>query len=285
MKIGITGISAERKWGDEYYQKTKSLGFLYHDFNMSNTSTPLYSDIEDESEKLIRKEKRLADKAGATIWQVHGPWRWPPADDTAEARAERFEKMARSIRAARLLGAKYWVIHPIMPFGIDDIKQNKSAQTKELNIEFMRQLLEVAKREEVTVCLENMPFKKFSISSPAAIIEIVEEIGDPAFAMCLDTGHANVNAEWDSPAEAIRKYGKYIKALHIHDNRGNNDDHLAPFEGTIDWEDFSSALKETDFNGVISLECEPPSSLPEDIYEDLFGIYARIANTITDRKY
>ena len=103
MKIGITSKLSERKWGDDYYKKAKSFGFSYHDFNMSNTNTPLYFD----NDELIKKEKALADAASATIWQVHGPWRWPPQDDTAERRAERAEKMAISIRAARLLGAKY----------------------------------------------------------------------------------------------------------------------------------------------------------------------------------
>ena len=284
MKTGITGTAHNRPWGDEFYNKIRSFGFDCNDFNMANTSSFIYGYDDKEFEEYIRKEKSLADSAGICISQVHGPWRWPPMDATPADRAERREKMARSMHAARLLGAKYWVVHPIMPFGVDDMKMGKEAETKTLNIEFMRELLKIAKREGVIICLENMPFLNFSLSSPSAIAKIVEEIGDPSFAMCLDTGHANNSKNFESPAEAMRRFGQYIKALHVHDNKGKGDDHMMPFEGTIDWKDFSAALNEVDFDGVVSLECEPPETLPDNIYEDLFPIYARIARSIMGSK-
>jgi sugar phosphate isomerase/epimerase len=145
----------------------------------------------------------------------------------------------------------------------------------------MRELLAVAKQEGVTVCLENMPFLDFSLSSPSDIVGFIEEINDPFFAMCLDTGHANVCRNWSSPAEAMRKYGNHIKVLHVHDNRGKRDEHTVPFSGTIDWDDFSHALQETDFQGVLSLECYPSAKLPQDICEDMYALYGRIATAIS----
>lgn len=227
-------------------------------------------------------EKSLADEAGINIWQVHGPWRYPPLDLTENDRAEQMEKMKRSICAAKLLGAKYWVVHPIMPFGVQDIKTNQSQQTIEHNLEFMDKLLVTAKQEGIIICLENMPFLDFSLSSPSDIAEIVKQINDPLFAMCLDTGHANVCREWHAPAETIREYSKFIKVLYVHDNKGKRDDHLAPFFGTIDWNDFSVALRETCFDGVLSLECAPSGKLPNDILEDMYPIYCRIAKAVCE---
>ena len=212
-----------------------------------------------------------------TIWQVHGPWRYPPLDTTAENRAERLEKMERSIRGTAILGAKYWVVHPIMPFGIRDISNGNARDTRELNFEFMNRLLRVAKNEGVTICLENMPFVDFSLSSPADIANFVNEINDQSFRMCLDTGHANISKEWHTPSTAIREYAPLIKTLHVHDNKGKSDEHLPPFYGTIDWNDFSAALHETCFDGVFSLECAPGGKLPNDILKDMYSIYYRIA--------
>ena len=55
------------------------------------------------------------------ISQVHGPWRYPPKDDTAKDRRERLEKMKKAVIISALLDCKYLVIHPIMPVGIRDI--------------------------------------------------------------------------------------------------------------------------------------------------------------------
>ena len=133
MKIGITGCT---RYGDEQYKKLKEYGFDCVDFGMANTDAPIYTLPTEESDALVLKEKTLAAEAGIEINQVHGPWRYPPEDGTEENRAERFEKMCKSIRATALLGCKYWVIHPIMPFGTHDIEEGKEKETWELNVEF-----------------------------------------------------------------------------------------------------------------------------------------------------
>ena len=276
------GISDSRIWGDKHYFKLKSFGFDYYDFNMANTNISPYTCSEDEFEKNLKNEKNLADAAGITIWQVHGPWRYPPRDEAEEDIIERFENMKRSIYAAAILGAKYWVVHPLMPYGTKDIPAGAAFKTRELNLEFMSKLLPFAKQEGITICLENMPFLDFSLSSPAAIVEFIKDINDPLFAMCLDTGHTNVCSDWSTPAKAMKEYGKYIKALHVHDNRGKRDEHLVPFSGTIDWNSFSITLQENDFDGVLSLECAPPHKLPNDICEDMYLLYSRIAKSIFD---
>lgn len=203
-------------------------------------------------------------------------------DGTEADRAERLEKMKRSMHAASLLGAKFWVVHPLMPFGLQDGKSKQEQQTREVNLAFMHRLLTAAKQEGVTVCLENMPFHDFSLSSPTAIVDFIEEMNDASFAMCLDTGHANVCEQWHSPAQAIRAYGQHIKVLHVHDNKGKRDEHLTPFYGTIGWKDFSAALRDTDFQGVLSLECAPGAKLPDDLCEEMYALYARIAKVIAD---
>ena len=246
---------------------------------MSYTEGRPYTLEEKEFCEYLRKEKSLADEAGIEIWQVHGPWRWPQ-DATEEDRAERLEKMSRSIRGAAILGAKYWVVHPIMPFDTDDILKDKYAETHALNLEFFRKLLPVARQEGVIICLENMPFLAYTHSAPEEIVKLIREIDDPYLKMCLDTGHANMNSDWRSPAQSIREYADLIKVLHVHDNKGDRDAHLLPFYGTIDWEDFSKALHETNFDGVLSLETIPSADLPKDIYEDSFSLYYRVAKGI-----
>ena len=127
MKLGITfnpfGDTFAR-YGKNKYSKLKEFGFGAVDFDILDTTTPLYSLPDNEFNAFLQEEKQLACKAGIEIWQVHGPWRWPPQDFSEEDRSERMQKMKRSILATKILGAKYWVVHPLMPYGITDLDSN-----------------------------------------------------------------------------------------------------------------------------------------------------------------
>ena len=86
-----------------------------------------------------------------------------------EDRKERMEKMKKSIRYTAVLGCKYWVIHPIMPFGVCEKDTEDAQKTWDMNIEFMSELLKVAKEVGVTICFENMPMLQFSLAKPDKI--------------------------------------------------------------------------------------------------------------------
>ena len=205
---------------------------------------------EEKFEAQIMEDKRLADEAGVKIFQVHGPWRYPPRDETVENRAERLETMKRSIRLTGKMGVKYWVIHPIMPFGAQcDPYPDTFWQ---MNLDFFRALLPTAKEAGVVICYENMPMKNLKISPPAETLRFIREINDENFKFCLDTGHANVFNI--SSGEAVRMAGDDLKCLHIHDNRKALDLHLFPTMGTLDWKDFCQALVDINYQGVFMME-------------------------------
>lgn len=249
MKLGSEkGIFA--CYGEDAYRKMKEYGFDYADVSINGE---LNGCTEEEYEAKILHEKELADEAGVTVWQVHGPWRWPPHDETEELRAERAEAMRRSLDLTAKIGCKYWVIHPLMPFGDYDTYPDFNAdEFYRINFEFFRALLPYAKERGITICFENMPMKGMKISPPSKTLEFVREMNDENFKFCLDTGHASVLKE--SPADAVRLAGDDLKVLHIHDNSGNRDEHLLPLMGVIDWADFKAALTEIGFDGVFSLE-------------------------------
>ena len=282
MKLGMTkGLNDSfSRWGDLQYTKIKELGFDYVDFQLANTTVAPYTLSDEEAAACLLAQKAAMDAAGITVAQVHGPWRYPPQETTEEECAERMEKMQRSIRFCAQLGCKYWVIHPIMPFGVEELGTELEPETWKRNIAFMRKLLETARAYDVTICLENMPFCRFSISTPEKILEFVKEINDEHFQICLDTGHVSI-FDGRSPAEALRLMKDHVKVLHIHDNHGSSDEHLFPYSGVIEWEDFAHALKEINFRGVISLECKPSGKLPDRAYEAMWRAYAEIARVIS----
>ncbi len=281
MKIGISPGDFAR-FGEKRYEVLRDCGFDCVDYGMADTEAGFYLLSGENLEAALEAEKSLAAAAGVSFSQVHGPWRWPPRDATEEDRAERLDKMLRSIRMTARLGCKNWVVHPIMPFGIDELDSELAEKTWEINVEFMRKLLDVARAEDVVICLENMPMPRFSMGSPEAILRFVREMADEHFKICLDTGHVAVFPQLRLGDE-VRRLGTEIRVLHVHDNGGQRDEHLLPYRGIIDWSDFALALRQIGFDGVFSLEPAYPAeaALPE--WELFYRELAVLARKITGK--
>lgn len=278
-----TGISSSAYFGlhstEADYAKIKLHGYDCIDYqNFINTETELFTMSDSEFEKFLLREKAYAQSVGIEIFQTHGPWRYPPQDCTEEDRAERMEKMKKSIWGTSLLECKYFVIHPIMPYGAD--KDPEPERLFEMNFEFMSALLPVAKEHGVVICLENMPMTQLSLSRPAEILEFVKAINSENMQVCIDTGHCAVFGE--SPADAVRLTGEYLKVLHVHDNDGRMDLHWLPYYGVVDWDDFNNALNEIGYDGCLSLETNVSRKIPADIKEHHQIGLALIANKLAE---
>ena len=256
------------RYGNDRYKKLKEYGYDCVDFGLAATDSVYYQVDEEECRRLLLAEAALIREAGLTIQQIHGPWRWPSQDATEEDRAERMDKMKRSIHMCAIMGCRYWIVHPIMPFGIQERGHAElAAETWELNRSFMRELIKTAHEEDVIICLENMPMPNFSMGKVEDIIRFVNEMNDDHFKVCLDTGHAAVCRE--CVGDAVRALGKdLLRTLHVHDNNGIHDQHRLPYFGVIDWEDFANALAEIGFDGAFSYEVTAPKTMPDPYFED-----------------
>jgi sugar phosphate isomerase/epimerase len=70
--------------------------------------------------------------------------------------------------------------------------------------------------------------------SPEEFLEIYDPLRETGARVCLDTGHQAAFGQ--APLESwIQGVGKDIGELHLHDNRGEWDDHLAPGKGSVDF--------------------------------------------------
>ena len=168
MRIGISPGDFTC-FGEARYSVLRESGFDCVDFSMVDTESDFYLLSDELLERAIAHERELASEAGVEISQVHGPWRWPAHDAAPEEREERLEKMIRSIRMTARLGCKYWVVHPIMPFGIEEQDSELAPQTRALNIEFMRKhiiinpsQIEEKTKEEAINSLMNEKINKVS---------------------------------------------------------------------------------------------------------------------------
>ncbi len=238
------------------YERLSKYGYDCGDFQMANTDDDIYHCSDEEFVERLKTIKGYADKHGIVIHQMHGPWTWPPPEESKEKQVRRFEEMSKSISAAPILGCKYWAIHPMMPYGTFDIHLDKIKETWDFNVDYFTRLTEVAKKYDVTICVENMPMLNYSLATPGKLVELVETINDEHFQCCLDTGHVACFNNYPV-GDAVRTMGKHLKVLHVHDNHGG-DSHELPYLGNIDWDDFYRGLCDIGFNGVLNLETNAP---------------------------
>ena len=252
MKTCITSDYIHRYGLEEGLRRMKSHGYDALDYGgLCHTEDKIFHVSEEEFVATLTRERQIIADNGLFVNQTHGAWRWPAQDFSDYDRAERYAAMEKGVRGTALLGAPYFVIHCIMPFG-----ENNPAHKErlwEMNVEYFTRLCKVAEDVGVTICFENLPFTSLPLSRVNETLEFVRLMNTPTMKMCLDTGHAAVYG--DSPADAVRAIGKDLLAtLHVHDNNGVSDFHWRPGEGVIDWADFTKALHEINFEGCVSLE-------------------------------
>ena len=133
-------------------------------------------------------------------------------------------------------------------------------QMNELGFKRIKKMLDVAKEKNVFIAFENLRNLEY-------LEETMYRFGlDDNAICCFDVGHANCFSKniktYDFP-----RYKGLIKCLHIHDNNGERDQHLIPFEGSIDYQEVFVKLKAIGYNGELTLEViTKDTSLPEEEY-------------------
>ena len=279
IKTGIVSNAYFNLYDYESGLKTaKKHGYDCIDYQeMISPGSPLYKMSGAELSAFCKDLRKAAESAGIKIWQIHSVW--PHDDTTKESRKEVLKRHETVVKAAGMLGSKYAVLHPAMPYGWGEEKSIKDAF--DITAERFIRLLPIAKDLNVTLCVENMPFKKgHSVSSIEEIKNLVKTINQPNMKACFDTGHCNVTCE--NHYEAIRLLGNDLACLHVHDDIYKQDRHLIPFQGEVDWEGFKQGLQEIEFKGCLSLETCVSRKTPEPMKSQMQLALSNIARHLAN---
>ena len=134
------------------------------------------------------------------------------------------DEIKRAIEIAETIPFRYLIQH-IGVFG-EEYEDRKV----EAAFSALEEISLFARQRGVDVLLENTPN---AFSSAERLIYFLETT-HLKLNLCLDVGHAHMN-ECVSTAYSIMK--NRIRSTHVHDNDGEKDLHLFPFDqgGTIDW--------------------------------------------------
>jgi len=107
-----------------------------------------------------------------------------------------------------------------------------------------------ARHAGVTICVENTLSE---MGDPAYLRAFVDETRLTGLRFNFDIGHAHLSEfpEQERIEKSFAPLRDLVSSIHLHDNHGEKDEHLPPYDGTIDW---PAAIK--------TLQSTPQNSLP-----------------------
>ena len=186
-------------------------------------------------------------------YSVHSPFMDVNIASVQEkSRHNSIEQIKESIDLANKINAEAVVVHP----GLAPFLANKYFLDRvyEFADESIKELGEYGKDSGVLTTIENMPtFDGMIYKDLNDLNDLLDSLD---MSMTLDIGHAN-HAGY-APDEMIFDS---IKHIHMHDNFGDDDAHLAFGEGSIDLKAIVNKLEEKNYDGIYIIEVNDYDSI------------------------
>lgn len=250
MKLATTTDDFKR-FTETYQERIDCVceaGFKYIDLGMyivdKNDELLVSDNWRDNAQKILENTQ----KKGGTFVQAHSPG-GNPLSDNLNVADELLKATIRSIDVCGALQIPNIVVHAGMRKGI------RKDEFFEKNKEFFQKLFPAMERNNVNVLCENSTDKNMNgmyfTNTGADMKEFVEFVNHPLFHACWDTGHGNCEGPQYSEITTI---GSDLYALHINDNRGNGDEHILPYFGTMNLDEIMNALIDIGYNGYFTFE-------------------------------
>src|SRR5580693_1349556 len=145
-------------------------------------------------------------------------------------RQEAVDEIKRALDLVEHIPFRYCVQHVARSRDIPDERKWDAAFSS------LEHLSLFARHRGVTIAIENTPGE---MATPANLKNFLEQTRLTSVKICFDSGHAHLDGGVPAALEVVRDY---VVTTHVHDNAGERDDHLLPYEGTIDWNATLAAL-------------------------------------------
>ena len=114
----------------------------------------------------------------------------------------------------------------------------------EKGLERLRRIIKVAEELGIKIAFENTKIRGY-------LEYVFTNIDSKNIGLCYDAGHCHAHFDDEFNYDFFKDR---ILAVHLHDNFGMHDEHLLPFDGTINWEDVMGKLKGANYNSYVTLE-------------------------------
>src|SRR5258707_1118903 len=159
-------------------------------------------------------------------------------------RVEAMDELKRVIDVADDLPYARLILHMGGPRETADPRKRDAAFST------LEHLILHAHHAGVAICIENTTSE---MGDPSYLRTFVDETRLSGLRFNFDIGHAHLSdfPEDERIEKSFSPLHDLVSSVHLHDNHGEKDEHLPPYDGTIDW---PSAIK--------TLQSAPQTSLP-----------------------
>ncbi len=159
-------------------------------------------------------------------------------------RVEAMDEFKRAIDVAEELPFPRMVVH------MGGSRETADPRKRDAAFSTLEHLVLHAKHVGVTLCVENTLSE---LGRPAYLRSFVDETRLTGLRFNFDIGHAHLSDEPEAEriTKAFEPMRELVASVHLHDNHGEKDEHLPPYDGSIDWE-----------NAIEILNSSPEKNLP-----------------------
>jgi sugar phosphate isomerase/epimerase len=194
----------------------------------------------------------------------------PPgmASPNAKARDQAVEHCKRFVEVAVALGTS--MVNSVAPYPFNlhfpPITQKHLAQEWTIDfpsgldwrqnwmdyVETLQRCCAICEDAGVRYALEPHPYRW--MRNAASMMRLIDQVGSPALGMNFDPSHLFPMGEMVEMV--VYEVGDRIFHTHFSDNDGTSNAHWRPGKGKINWRGVLTALQETGYDGVLSIELE-----------------------------
>ena len=148
-------------------------------------------------------------------------------------RVEAMDELKRAIDVADDLPYGRLVLH------MGGSREMADPRKRDAAFSTLEHLILHAHHAGVTICVENTTSE---MGDPAYLRAFVDETRLTGLRFNFDIGHAHLSdfPEDERIEKSFSPLRDLVPSVHLHDNHGEKDEHLPPYDGTIDW---SAAIK------------------------------------------
>ena len=194
------------------------------------------------SQQAVRAFRGCLDEYGLKLQSLHAPTERGSgagrsggvpisiSDPERIRRVDAVDEVKRALEVAETVAFRYLIQH------MTSTRQPVDPRNLDAAFSSLEHLVLFAKQRGVTIAIENTPGE---FSSPESLAQFVKQTRLNDLRFCFDIGHAHMA---EGVAAGIELMLDRIVTVHLHDNHGEKDEHLLPFEGTIDWGTALAAL-------------------------------------------
>jgi sugar phosphate isomerase/epimerase len=157
-------------------------------------------------------------------------------------RIEAMDELKRVIDVAEDLPYSRLILH------MGGSRETEDPRKRDAAFSSLEHLILHARHTGVTVCVENTLSE---MGNPDYLRAFVDETRLTGLRFNFDIGHAYLAElpEEERLEKSFAPLRELVSSVHLHDNRGERDEHLPPYDGSINWPDAIKMLKSASQNG------------------------------------